>query len=235
MQGVKFHFPEVTGYGLSDRLSHDISPSLPSRLDAQVSVQVLHGEVRLRVREIIRQVCAEMGVTIINGALSRDHVHLFVEIPPPGLGQRLRPPGKGPLVTQNPAGVRAHSQALLGSTLLATRLVLDHVRQHHRWHRHAPSRPTYPKGRLPPLHLILTASAGQSFSRPDQHYSLCSALPSPRRSGCSESRGSFSADCRHPRKRFSTPIACRLWPPPRRVIACTVTLPVRIASRRMRP
>jgi putative transposase len=44
--------------------------------------KVLHGEVRLRVREIIRQVCVEMGVTIINGALSRDHVHMFVEIPP---------------------------------------------------------------------------------------------------------------------------------------------------------
>lgn len=44
--------------------------------------KVLHGEVRLRVREIIRQVCAEMGVTIVSGALSRDHVHMFVEIPP---------------------------------------------------------------------------------------------------------------------------------------------------------
>ena len=44
--------------------------------------KVLIGDVRLRVREIIRQVCAEMGVTIINGALSKDHVHMFVEIPP---------------------------------------------------------------------------------------------------------------------------------------------------------
>ncbi|MBV1692325.1 IS200/IS605 family transposase [Novosphingobium sp. G106] len=44
--------------------------------------KMLHGEVRLRVREIIRQVCDEMGVTIVNGALSRDHVHMFVEIPP---------------------------------------------------------------------------------------------------------------------------------------------------------
>ena len=44
--------------------------------------KVLHGEVRLRVREIIKQVCVEMGVTIVNGALSRDHVHMFVEIPP---------------------------------------------------------------------------------------------------------------------------------------------------------
>jgi len=34
------------------------------------------------LREIIRQVCAEMGVAIINGASSRDHVHMFVEIPP---------------------------------------------------------------------------------------------------------------------------------------------------------
>lgn len=43
---------------------------------------MLIGDARLRVREFIRQVCSEMGVTIINGALSRDHVHMFVEIPP---------------------------------------------------------------------------------------------------------------------------------------------------------
>ncbi|MBS0481772.1 MAG: IS200/IS605 family transposase [Proteobacteria bacterium] len=44
--------------------------------------KVLIGDVRLRVRDIIRQVCAEKGVNIVSGALSRDHVHLFVEIPP---------------------------------------------------------------------------------------------------------------------------------------------------------
>ena len=44
--------------------------------------KVLHGEVRLRVREIIRQVCDEMNVKIVKGLLSRDHVHMFVEIPP---------------------------------------------------------------------------------------------------------------------------------------------------------
>ena len=44
--------------------------------------KVLHGEVGVRVRDIIRQVCGELGVTIVNGALSRDHVHMFVEIPP---------------------------------------------------------------------------------------------------------------------------------------------------------
>ena len=44
--------------------------------------KVLRGDVRLRVREIIRQVCAENGVRIISGVLSSDHVHMLVSIPP---------------------------------------------------------------------------------------------------------------------------------------------------------
>ena len=43
---------------------------------------VLRGELRLRVREIIRQVCGELGVEIIKGVLSKDHVHMFVSVPP---------------------------------------------------------------------------------------------------------------------------------------------------------
>ena len=44
--------------------------------------KVLKGDIRKRVREIIRRVCAENGVDIINGVLSADHVHMFVSIPP---------------------------------------------------------------------------------------------------------------------------------------------------------
>ncbi len=44
--------------------------------------QVLTGELRLRVRDIIRQVCRENGVDILRGVLSRDHVHVFVSVPP---------------------------------------------------------------------------------------------------------------------------------------------------------
>ena len=44
--------------------------------------KVLTGAIRKRVREIIRQVCAENGVEIISGVLSSDHVHMFVSIPP---------------------------------------------------------------------------------------------------------------------------------------------------------
>ncbi len=44
--------------------------------------KVLHGHIRLRVRSIIRQVCAENDVQILRGVLSQDHVHMFVSIPP---------------------------------------------------------------------------------------------------------------------------------------------------------
>ena len=43
---------------------------------------VLRGELRLRIREIIRQVCHELNVEIIKGVLSTDHVHMFIAVPP---------------------------------------------------------------------------------------------------------------------------------------------------------
>ena len=44
--------------------------------------RVLQGSLRLRLREIIAQVSEEMGIRIINGVLSADHIHVFAEIPP---------------------------------------------------------------------------------------------------------------------------------------------------------
>ena len=44
--------------------------------------KVMVGEVAHRVRDLIRQICAEMDVTIMRGHVSKDHVHLFVSIPP---------------------------------------------------------------------------------------------------------------------------------------------------------
>jgi len=43
---------------------------------------VMRGEVGVRVRELIRQVCREQEVEILKGHVSKDHVHLFVSIPP---------------------------------------------------------------------------------------------------------------------------------------------------------
>lgn len=44
--------------------------------------KVLTGEVAHRVRDMIRQICGDMDVTIMKGHVSQDHVHLFVSIPP---------------------------------------------------------------------------------------------------------------------------------------------------------
>ncbi|WP_298987649.1 IS200/IS605 family transposase [uncultured Roseibium sp.] len=44
--------------------------------------KILRGDVQLRAREIVRQVCAENGVEILKGVVSSDHVHIFVSVPP---------------------------------------------------------------------------------------------------------------------------------------------------------
>ncbi|MEM9128290.1 MAG: IS200/IS605 family transposase [Pseudomonadota bacterium] len=44
--------------------------------------KVLSGQVRLRVRDILRQVCRESEVDILRGVFSSDHVHMFVSVPP---------------------------------------------------------------------------------------------------------------------------------------------------------
>ena len=43
---------------------------------------VLTGSVALRVRDMIREICQHENVDIIKGHVSRDHIHLFVSIPP---------------------------------------------------------------------------------------------------------------------------------------------------------
>jgi len=44
--------------------------------------QILIGEVQLRVREIIRQICQQHDLTILKGPVSKDHLHLLVSAPP---------------------------------------------------------------------------------------------------------------------------------------------------------
>jgi putative transposase len=42
----------------------------------------LRGEVATRARDLIRDICAEHEVKIMKGYVPKDHVHLFVSIPP---------------------------------------------------------------------------------------------------------------------------------------------------------
>jgi putative transposase len=44
--------------------------------------QVLKGDVGLKVRELIRQICNSFEIEILKGVISKDHVHLLVSAPP---------------------------------------------------------------------------------------------------------------------------------------------------------
>jgi putative transposase len=44
--------------------------------------KVLGGDIQLRCRDVIRQVCDTLDVRILKGVVSKDHVHLHVSYPP---------------------------------------------------------------------------------------------------------------------------------------------------------
>ncbi|OTA14072.1 transposase [Xenorhabdus vietnamensis] len=44
--------------------------------------KVLTGEVALRVRELVRQTCEAFEIRILEGVVSKDHVHILVSSPP---------------------------------------------------------------------------------------------------------------------------------------------------------
>ena len=43
---------------------------------------VLFGDVAVRLRDLIREICRSMDIDILKGHVSKDHVHLFVSLPP---------------------------------------------------------------------------------------------------------------------------------------------------------
>lgn len=43
---------------------------------------VLRGEVAVRARDVIRQVCMARDIKILKGHVGRDHVHLLASVPP---------------------------------------------------------------------------------------------------------------------------------------------------------
>jgi putative transposase len=44
--------------------------------------KVLKGQVGLRLRDLVRQICAANEVIIISGSVQADHVHLLLSVPP---------------------------------------------------------------------------------------------------------------------------------------------------------
>ena len=44
--------------------------------------KVLRGEVAVRARDILRQICQGREVVIVQGSVSPDHIHMLVSVPP---------------------------------------------------------------------------------------------------------------------------------------------------------
>ena len=43
---------------------------------------VLTGRIGNRVRDLIREICATLSVQIIRGHVSKEHIHIFISMPP---------------------------------------------------------------------------------------------------------------------------------------------------------
>ena len=43
---------------------------------------ILVGDLANRMRDLTRQICSDMGVEILSGVVSRDHVHVLISMPP---------------------------------------------------------------------------------------------------------------------------------------------------------
>ena len=44
--------------------------------------KVLEGDIKMRCRELIKQICESEDIGILSGVVSSDHVHLHIEYPP---------------------------------------------------------------------------------------------------------------------------------------------------------
>jgi len=43
---------------------------------------IMRGDIAERLRDLIREICKTKDVEIIKGHISKDHVHIFVSVPP---------------------------------------------------------------------------------------------------------------------------------------------------------
>ena len=77
---------------------------------------LLQGELALRVRELIRQQCAQLEIEILRGVVSQDHVHLLVSAPP----------------TLSPSEIMRRIKGRTSSKVFAE---FPHVKKHY-WGRH---------------------------------------------------------------------------------------------------
>lgn len=48
----------------------------------QYRYHILTGDIALRLRELVRQICATFEIEILRGVVSKDHIHILISAPP---------------------------------------------------------------------------------------------------------------------------------------------------------
>ena len=91
--------------------------------------RVLTGEVAVRVRDIVRELCRRDEVEILWGHVSSNPVHLFVSVPPDVTISRLVQRLKGKISYHAAAGICPSAESVLGPAFVGPRVLLLQQRQ----------------------------------------------------------------------------------------------------------
>src|SRR4249919_1796431 len=86
----------------------------------------LVGDVAVRVRDLIRDICGQHDVKILKGHVAKDHVHLFVSIPPQVTISRLLQWLKGKTAHQLLAEFAHLKKQFWGAASVGKRILLLH-------------------------------------------------------------------------------------------------------------
>ena len=82
------------GEHVSEVIAHSLFTALSFRIYHEVPQAGAGGDVALRVRELIREICRSNDIEIVRGHVSGDHVHLLLSVPPSLAPSRVQSPIK---------------------------------------------------------------------------------------------------------------------------------------------
>ena len=90
---------------------------------------ILRADIAYRARDLIREICRANDVEIIKGHISRDHVHIFVSVPPHLSVSQLVKSIKGKTIPQDDGGVQGFESSILGSSHMGTSVFCGQFRK----------------------------------------------------------------------------------------------------------
>ena len=83
---------------------------------------VLMGDIKIRCRTLLIQICEAEGLHTLKGVISKDHVHIHLEVSPITIYYSSDKTAEGSFLTQVTNGIPGIEEALLGSSFLGDRL-----------------------------------------------------------------------------------------------------------------